>query len=133
MRTFSRSDWDAALRAWDEGEFSDEWKPVRHQAAMRGMLYPPDGTRWDSWEDDEPSQRAQLIRAIRETPGILARAIAHSKTWYEVIAYVNARRDEVRRELDFEEAAIARRRVDEDRPVESAAALKAILNRISDS
>ena len=133
MRTFSRADWDAAQQAWTDGDFSDEWKPYRHQAAMRGMLYPPEGTRWDSWEDDEPSQRAQLIRAIRETPALLVMAIAKCKSWYEVIAYVNGRRDERRVELDAEDWQTARRRAAEGGPVESTMALKAIVQRIADS
>src|SRR5512146_1944784 len=94
--TFSRSHWEAALQAWQDGEFSDEWKPWRHEAAMRGMIYPPEGTKWDSWEDDEPSQRAMLIRAIRETPSLLHTAIARSRSWYDVIAYIVRERDDWR-------------------------------------
>lgn len=102
MRTFSRDQWNEAQDLWTD--FSDEWKPWRHKAAMRGMLYPPEGTRWDSWEDDAPSQRAILIRAIRETPAMLDQAIAKCKSWHDVIAYIMARHVEVRRDLDFEEA-----------------------------
>lgn len=131
MRTFSRDQWTEAQELWLD--FSDEWKPYRHQAAMRGMLYPPDGTRFDSWEDDEPSQRAQLIRAIRETPLLLRQAIGRCSSWFDVIAYVNGRRDERRLEVDRDEAQLARKRMDEDAPVESAMALKSILRRIGDS
>ena len=41
MRTFSRADWDRAQEEWRD--FSDEWKEVRHRAAMRGILFPPSG------------------------------------------------------------------------------------------
>lgn len=86
MRTYSRVHFEEAQRLWAEGEFSDEWKPYRHLAAMRGFIYPPEGTRWDSWGDDEPSQRAVLIQMIRERPAALVRAINHSSTWHDVIA-----------------------------------------------
>ena len=64
MRTFSSTHWQAALDAWTAGDFSDEWRPYRHEAAMRGMIYPPEGTRFDSWDDPEPSQRALLARPL---------------------------------------------------------------------
>lgn len=131
MRTFSRDQWEDAQAQWLD--FSDDWKPFRHEAAMRGMLFPPDGTRFDSWDDDEPSQRAQLIRAIRETPKLLHQAIARSRTWFEVIAYVNARRDERRLEVDRDDWETARHRASDVGPVESAMALKAIVQRIADS
>ena len=131
MRTFSRSDWDTAQGLWLD--FSDEWKPYRHQAAMRGMLYPPEGSRWDSWDDDEPSQRAMLIRAIRETPQLLTVAIGRSRTWGEVVAYVIKRRDDMRAELDDRDREMARRRADEPDGREAAMTLKSILNRIGDS
>jgi len=88
MRTFSREHWQASLKAWEDGDFSDEWKPYRHAAAMRGMIYPPDGTKWDGWDEDEPSQRALLIRAIRECPRTLMAAIESSSTWSEVVGAV---------------------------------------------
>lgn len=131
MRTFSRDDWNAAQEAWRD--FSDEWKPYRHQAAMRGMLYPPEGSRWDSWEDSEPSQRAMLIRAIRETPKLMVTAIARSRTWGEVIAYVIARRDDMREELDAKDRELARQKAAEPRAVESVMSIKAIMQRIADS
>lgn len=130
-RTFSRDQWTEAQAAWENGHFSDEWKPFRHAAAMRGMLYPPDGDRFDSWDDDEPSQRAMLIRAIRETPNLLGAAISHSKSWGEVIAYVIRRRDEWRDELNAKERDRERRAEPERRS--EVLSIKAILNRIWDS
>jgi len=131
MRTFSRDAWIEAQGLW--GDFPDEWKPWRHQAAMRGMLYPPEGTRWDSWDDDEPSQRAMMVRAMRETPRLLTKAISHSRSWGEVVAYVLSRRDEMRADLDDREREMARRRADEPDGQQAAASLKAIMERIGDS
>jgi hypothetical protein len=129
VRTFSRSHWEAALEAWDAGGFSDEWKPFRHQAAMRGIIYPPDGTKWDSWEDENPSERAILIRAIRETPALLREAIARRDSWAGVVQYVVHRRDAWRAEL----AEAERDEPDPDLPSqrESTIALKRILDRIA--
>lgn len=133
MRTFSRAAFDEAARLWADGEFSDEWKPYRHRAAMRGFIYPPDGTKWDSWSDDEPSQRAMLVRAIRETPKLLEAAIDRSGSWGEAIAFLLARRDEWRDELDVVDREIAHRRHGESTRVTSAMSLKAIITRIGQS
>ena len=108
-RTFTRSDLDAANRAWDEGEFSSEWRDIRHKAAMGGLIYPPSGTRWDSWEDDSPSQRAMLIRAIRETPRLLERCIVGAPSWSVVIERLTRSRDEWRAELRAQERDLEER------------------------
>lgn len=102
VRTYSRADLEAAHAAWDAGEFSDEWTSFRELAASRGILYPPNGTKWDSWEDDAPSQRAILWRAIDETPELLRRCIARSRSWQEVVAHLTGERDAWRRRLDAE-------------------------------
>lgn len=133
MRTFSRSAFEEAQALWADGHFSDEWKPFRHQAAMRGMLYPPEGDRFDSWENDEPSQRAMLIRSIRETPKLTAVAISRSRSWGEVVAYIIKRRDDMREELDARERESARRRAGEPRPHEAVMSIKEIMQRIGDS
>lgn len=93
MRTYSRADWMRAETLWGD---SPEWDAVRRQAAGRGILFPPRGTRWDSWDDDSPSQRAMLIRAIRETPTLLASCIARSSTWSEAIGQLIVARDDLR-------------------------------------
>ena len=128
MKTYSRSDWDAAQEAWRD--FSPEWRAVRHQAAMRGILFPPNGTRWDSWEDDSPSQRAMLIRAIRESPSLLERCIARSRSWSEVIGKLTSARDDWR----YEQAERARHIVREDPDHrQSMQSISAILQRIAEA
>lgn len=128
-RTFSGTHWNAALAAWESGDFSDEWKDYRHEAAMRGMIYPPEGSKWDSWDDDNPSERAMLIRAIRETPDLLTRAIAERKSWAGVVAYVLRERD------DWAAQGKRRERVERDEPDprEATVALKRIIERIRES
>lgn len=128
-RTYSRDQWNEAQGLWLD--FSDDWRPYRHQAAMRGMLYPPEGTRWDSWEDDEPSQRAMLYRAIRDTPKLLSEAIARAHSWGDVIAYILRRRDEWRDELDAKDREMARQLAPTRRS--EVMSLKAIIQRIGDS
>lgn len=80
VRTFSREDVQAANAAWVEGGFDPRWQAFRELASGRGILYPPSGTKRDSWEDDAPSQRAILWRAIDETPELLRRCILRSRS-----------------------------------------------------
>ena len=97
--TVSASTYRAARRAWDAGEFGDEWRDIRQLAAAGGILYPPSGTAFDSWEDDRPSQRAVLARAIAETPELLGRCIIGARSWAAVIARLLQARDAWRAEL----------------------------------
>lgn len=130
MRTYSREAFLAAKAAWETGDFSEEWTAYRVRAADRGMLYPPEGTRWDSWEDDSPSQRAMLVRAIRETPALLISAIDRSRSWYEVIEKLNAGRDRLREDATLREKDAEWERQGYRGQVES---WKAIFGRLRDS
>ncbi|MBE3073133.1 MAG: hypothetical protein IMZ67_09175 [Acidobacteria bacterium] len=129
MKTFSPDSWNAAQDAWTDGEFSSEWRDARHVMAMNGCIYPPTGTRFDSWEDDAPSQRAILIRAIRETPGLLATSMRGAPSWSKVIERLMRARDDWRDEMRAEEGDDTDRVVDRSAPVTIAAVLK----RIADS
>jgi hypothetical protein len=96
-----------------------------------GVIFPPSGDRFDSWEDDNPSQRAILIRAIRETPELLGRCFRGSRSWSDVIAKLTRARDDWRaeqRELEFCQPAV---NAPSDR--EAVVALRRILERIGDS
>lgn len=129
MKTYSRSDWLAAQEAW--ADFSPEWREVRHQAAMRGILFPPSGSAWDSWEDASPSQRAILIRAIRETPALVKASVARSSSWHEVIANITSTRDDWRTELAAKERhAEAERQLENPTHRESVTSIASILERI---
>lgn len=85
VRTYRREDLVEARRRWAEGEFGEEWAPYRKLAAERGFIFPPDGSRWDSTEDDEPSQRAIVYRALEDTPALLRASIAASRSWGQVV------------------------------------------------
>lgn len=132
MRSYSKADWDRAQDEWRD--FSDEWREVRHQAAMRGILFPPSGTKWDDWRDASPTQRAMLIRAIRETPVLLRAAVARSRSWSEVIDYLIGRRDEMRREVEeVEDREVLRARAAQPSHPEATMALGQIVQRIAES
>lgn len=88
MRTYRREDFLAAREAWDRDFNHADWGPFREAAAERGMLYPPSGSKLDSWEDPKPSQRAIVYRAIQDTPEALMDAINESRSWSEVIGKV---------------------------------------------
>jgi hypothetical protein len=102
---------------------------------MRGMIYPPEGSKWDSWEDDQPSQRAMLIRAIRDTPRLLETAIDRSRSWGDVISYVLTRRDEWREELNVRvrQAEVDARSQDRTRYRGAMSSIHKILERIWES
>jgi hypothetical protein len=107
--TYSRARFDEASMAWERGRYSDEWEPWRVLAARGpGIIWPPQGTSLDSWDDTHPTQRALLIRAIRETPDLLRWAIrgATAPSWHAVIARLLAGRDEMRELLDLEDVPV---------------------------
>lgn len=106
QRTYTRQQLDDSRRAWDDGRFSDEWRPWRHLAAMQaGILFPPNGDSYDSWADAEPSERALLIRAIRETPEALRAAILSPRvhSWAAVIAILTRGRDDMAADVERRE------------------------------
>ncbi len=103
---YTREQLDAARAAWTAGEFSDEWRPWRHMAAMEaGIIVPPKGTKWDQWDDERPSERAQIVRAMRETPRALEAAIKapNVRSWAAVIAQLVRRRETVTDDVDHSE------------------------------
>lgn len=105
-RTFTRQQLEESRAAWDAGRFGDEWKPWRHLAAMQaGIIVPPSGTAEDSWADEDPSERAIVIRAIRETPRALERALRSGKvhSWAQVVRLLLQERDRLGEAADERE------------------------------
>lgn len=135
-RTFSREQWEAAQAAWDAADLGPEWREWRHLAAMQaGIIVPPEGTKWDSWGDANPSQAALLIRAIRDQPDVL-RAALHAPnvhSWAVVIAIVTRGRDVLMDQVEQAERDDARRREGEATPRQATYALRDILGIIGDS
>ena len=104
--TYTQEQMSEAEAQWED--FSGEWEPFRKRAHQSGILYPPSGTKWDQWDDDNPSQRAVLIRAIRETPQLLTWAISGAKapTWSAVIERLFSGRDEMRTQIPKPEPSL---------------------------
>ena len=131
-RTYSRADWLAARASWDG--FSPEWRELRHVMAMQGVIYAPSGTELDSWEDDSPSQRAILIRAIRETPALLARCSRGARSWSQLIERLTRERDDWRaRQLADEADERAAHAGDREADRRSLRRLADVLATIADS
>lgn len=129
-RTFTREEFEHARAAWAAGDFSSEWQPWRHLAAMRaGLIFPPQGTKWDSWGDDEPSERALLIRAIREQPQRLREILETERVgaWSNVVALLTRGRDELADSAERQEREWLARKVGPMTPARS------ILQTIMDS
>lgn len=127
-RRLTKEQYDASVRSWDAGKpWSGEWKRWRHMAAMEaGIVMAPTGDPYDSWDADMPSERAMLIRAIRETPTALAAAIRSPRvhSWAAVIAILTRGRDERYAEDAMETAH--RQRWAETRPDEARRTLERI-------
>ena len=128
-RTFTRQQLEDSRAAWDAGDFSDEWRDWRHLAAMQaGIIDPPEGSKWDSWGDDDASDRALLIRAIREQPKALRAALTSGRchTWKQVIREVVQERDRMTEDVydrEREAAHVRRQQVSRD---EAATTLRRI-------
>lgn len=102
QRTFDRETWNRAAAAWDAGRFGPEWPDWRNLAGKAGIIFPPDGTPDDSWSDPRPSQRALIIRAIRETPRLLRWALTRPGvgSWGDVLGLLLEGRDRLALEGD---------------------------------
>lgn len=132
--TYTRDQIKTARSAWDD--FSDEWDEWRQLAARGpGIIFPPDGTQHDSWADGHPSQRAILVRAMRETPDLLRWAIrgASTPSWARVIERLLAGRDEMHEQVDLEAARDEQNRAQDPTPRQATYAIGEILTIIGDS
>jgi hypothetical protein len=90
---YTQETWLASDAQWRAGRFGPEWSDWRGMAAKAGIIFPPSGSPDDPWSADSPSQRAILIRAIRETPRLLRRAIPGASSWSDVIGRLLTYRD----------------------------------------
>lgn len=103
--TFDRETWQRAMAAWEAGGFSSEWADWRRLAARAGIVFPPSGSAEDSWADARPSQRALVVRAMRETPRLLRWALARPglRSWGDVLEHLLSARDELALDADARE------------------------------
>lgn len=85
MRTYDRATFLAAQQAWDTGGFGWQWRRIREIASDRGMLFPPAGSRHDSRDAAEPSQRSIVWRALEDNPAELERIVRRSSSWSQVV------------------------------------------------
>jgi hypothetical protein len=126
-RRLTREQYEASVASWTAGSpWSGEWKKWRHMAAMEaGIVMAPTGDPYDSWADEQPSERAMLIRAIRETPDALAAAIRSPRvhSWAAVVAVLTRGRDELYAEVDM---GVRHRPVDEANPAQARRTLERI-------
>ena len=127
----AREAWLAAMPSKAE---RDEWRDWRHLAAMEGgIIVPPKGTKWDQWDERDPSERAIIARAIRETPKLLREAIAAPgpASWAKVVAIVCRARDDWGEQADREEEWERQRRKEREPGIdESMEVLSSVLGRV---
>jgi hypothetical protein len=132
-RTYKLEDIERARQEWDAGKFSDEWGEWRTLAQLGGIIFPPEGTRFDNWEDDEPSQRAILVRAIRETPGLLRKSLIGARSWGDVVHRLIKDRDDMREDATLRDRDDAWRRQDDPTPRHAFESIGQILRKFKDS
>ena len=104
-----------------------EW---RHLAAtVAGIIAAPQGTRWDSWGDEDPSERALVARAIEDSPSLLRSVLRSGRvhSWAQVVRALLIERDELG------DTAVRREREWLDRKVEPMVPLRSIAQTIMDS
>jgi hypothetical protein len=136
VRRLTREQLEASRRAWEVGHFGAEWKPWRHLAAMEaGIVMPPEGGEWDTWDDDDPSERAIIGRAIRDTPDVLRQAICspNVRSWAAVVAIVVRWRDQRMSAIERDEREYLARKRRENRPRQATYRLREILDQIANS
>lgn len=131
MRTYRREDWLASRELWDD--FDNEWRKVRELAAQRGFIYPPSGTRHDDRDDAEPSQRAIVYRALQDNPTELLAIVGRSSSWSGVVDRIIALEARLREDANYRDKDAEYDRDGRPTHVESAQALKRILDRIGAS
>ena len=132
-RTYRLEDIQRARRDWALGEFSDEWDEWRQLAERGGIIFPPEGSKWDSWDDDDPSQRAVLIRAIRETPQLLEDSMIGARSWGEVVKRLLKGRDDMREDVNLRERDEDWQRQDEPNRRQALESIHNLLSKIRDS
>ena len=132
-RTFSRADWEAAERAWSEGDYGWRWAHIRRIARGQGILFPPNGTILDDRDAESPSQRAIVWRALEDNPAELERIVRRSRSWSQVVDYIVGMEERLRREVGETEQDEAWHRADDPDHRQSVQALGAILERIESS
>lgn len=130
-RTYTQEQWSEAQAAWAAGEYrADFWREWRHLAATAaGIIAAPRGTRWDSWGDDDPSERALIARAIDESPSLLRSILRGGRvhSWAQVVRLLVQERD------DMAESATRREEAWLARKVEPMTPLRSIAQTIMDS
>ena len=123
MRTFTAETLEEALIAWADGGFGPEWDPIWEAAEGAGNIFPPAGTALDDRDDENPSQRSIIYRAMSDTPVRLRLLVKKSRNWSQVVAGLFTYQTELRQQADREVALDAERRMLEPDEAEARAAL----------
>lgn len=133
MRSYDRTTYLGARRAWDDGRFGSEWDELRRLSWERGFPYPPDGSVHDAYTDDPPSQRAVIYQWLDWQPTETRRIVASSHSWSQVVDRLIGLRKRLEEDADYTDREAEAER--EERPSyrESVSSLASILARIGDS
>lgn len=131
MRTYTRSDFEAARDSWQE--FGPEWSELRSVMAAGGTIYAPTGSKWDQRDDPQPSQRVIVWQALDYRPEQTLDLARRSKSWRELVGRILAAEASLNEAIDLAERDDEWRRRDEPDGRQALTALGAIVGRIRDS
>lgn len=131
MRTFDRSTFLAAQASW--ADYGAEWMPLRRQAAERGMLFAPSGSRHDDREAESPSQRAIIFGALRDNPAELRAIVARSGSWSQVVDRIIGLESRLRQDAGDAERDARWERERVPTYAEAVTSIAAIVQRIGES
>lgn len=131
MRTYDRATFLRAQASW-EG-FDWEWQALRRTAAAAGIIFAPEGSKWDDRDADEPSQRAIVWRALRDNPAKLDTIVRRSRSWGQVVGGIIGMEASLREDANDRVRDDAWDRQDEATGRQATQSIAAILTRIGDS
>ncbi len=132
-KTYDRSTYAAARRAWAEGDFRDRrWHAIYRLAAERGYIYPPTGTVHDDRDEEQPSQRAIVYAAMCDTPVELERIMRRSSSWAAVVAQMISHVERLREDADRAQDDVDWERRGDPDPESAKKLLGSILRRAAE-
>lgn len=133
MKTYDRDTYVRACAAWEDGEFGSEWAEVRRISWEHGFPFPPVGTSFDQFDDDQPSQRAIVYQWLDWRPSDTTRIVAQSTSWFEVVRKLAALGERVRDDANLadKDAAWAKAQLPTAR--EASAAIASTFERVASS
>lgn len=131
MRTYDRDTFLRAKASWES--FDYEWKALRDTAASVGIIFAPEGSKWDDRDAEQPSQRAIVWRAMQDNPKKLDAIIKRSHSWGQVVGGIIGMEASLREDADDRLRDDAWDRQDEPNPQQSLLGIGSLFEKVAQS